>query len=75
VRFTQKQGILYAILLSAPKSPEMLLHTVTAKPGSEITLLGDAKPLHWKQEGADLRVQLPASLPGSYAYVLRIALP
>ncbi len=75
VRFTQKQGSLYAILLGTPKSHDLLLHTVTAKPGSEVTLVGDAKPLHWKQEGADLRVQLPASLPGSYAYVVRIMLP
>jgi len=75
VRFTQKQGSLYAILMDAPKSPDLLLHTVTAKPGSEVYLLGEAKPLKWKQEGADLRVQLPAALPGSYAYALRIALP
>ncbi len=79
VRFTRKQGDLYAILLAAPhasvQSPDLLLHTVTAKPGSQVYLLGDPQPLKWKQEGADLRVQLPATLPGSYAYSLRIALP
>jgi alpha-L-fucosidase len=35
-------------------------------------LLGDAKPLTWTQKGADLEVQLPSSLPGKYAYVLRM---
>ncbi len=75
IRFTQKQGSLYAILLGAPRSREMLLHTVTARPDSQLFLLGDSAPLLWKQEGADLRVQLPAELPGKYAYVLRIALP
>ncbi len=79
VRFTQKQGDLYAILMAPPQpsiqSPDLLLHMVTAKPGSEVHLLGEPKPLKWKQEGVDLRVQLPATLPGSYAYALRIVLP
>jgi alpha-L-fucosidase len=35
-------------------------------------LLGDTKPLTWTQKGADLEVQLPAALPGKYAYVLRM---
>jgi hypothetical protein len=30
--------------------------------------------LAWKQEGADLVIQLPGSLPESYAYALKIAL-
>jgi alpha-L-fucosidase len=53
----------------------LLLHTVTARPGSAITLLGSKEALTWKQENADLRVTLPATLPGNYAYVLRITLP
>jgi alpha-L-fucosidase len=75
VRFTQKAGNLYAIILGKPRSGSMLLHTVTAKPGSTITLLGFARSLEWKQVNADIRVDLPAILPGNYAYVLRIALP
>jgi alpha-L-fucosidase len=75
VRFTQKDGNLYAILMGAPSRHDVLLHTVKAQPGSQVTLLGDPQPLTWKQEDADLRVQLPPTLPGQYAYVLRIALP
>ncbi len=75
VRFTQKQGSLYAILMAPPKSRDLLLHTVTAKAASQITLLGVDKPLAWKQEGADLRIQLPSELPGKYAFALRIPLP
>jgi alpha-L-fucosidase len=37
-----------------------------------VQLLGDAKQLTWTQKGADLQVELPASLPGKYAYVLRM---
>jgi alpha-L-fucosidase len=75
VRFTQKDGNLYAILLGKPKSSDTLLHLVKAQPGSKVTLLGVKEPLKWSQADADLRVQLPASLPGDYAYVLRIPLP
>jgi alpha-L-fucosidase len=75
VRFTQKSGNLYAILLGKPQAGSLLLHTVTARPGSTITLLGSPHPLTWKQENADLRITLPAVLPGDYAYVLRITLP
>jgi alpha-L-fucosidase len=75
LRFTQKAGNLYAILLGKPQPGSLLLHTVTARPGSTITLLGSTESLAWKQENGDLRVTLPATLPGSYAYVLSIVLP
>ncbi|SFR98383.1 alpha-L-fucosidase [Granulicella pectinivorans] len=75
LRFTQKDGNLYAILLDAPTTRSVLLHTVTARPDSQIFLLGDPNPISWKQEGADLRLQLPMTLPGKYAYSLRIAQP
>ncbi len=75
VRFTQKDGNLYAILLGRPKGRNVLVHLVTAKAGSAVTLLGSAGPLKWSQEGMDLRVELPADLPGSYALVLRVVEP
>jgi alpha-L-fucosidase len=75
VRFTQKAGSLYAIILGKPRPGSLLLHTVTARPGSSVTLLGSPEPLEWKQVNADLRVNLPATLPGNLAYVLRISLP
>jgi alpha-L-fucosidase len=72
VRFTQKGGHLYATLMGSPKSGAILLRNVRAASGSQMQLLGDAKPLAWTQKGADLEVQLPATLPGKYAYVLRM---
>jgi alpha-L-fucosidase len=70
VRFTQKNGNLYAILLGKPKHPEVTLIGVKAKPGTALHLLGYAQPLKWSAEGGNLKVELPASLPGQYAYVL-----
>ncbi len=72
VRFTHKKGVVYAILLGAPKSASVVIRNLTAPAGSKVSLLGQAQPLAWKQEGDDLRVELPASLPGKYAYVLRL---
>lgn len=75
VRFTQKDSALYATLLGQPKTSVITLKTLSPKAGSEIRLLGEAKALKWSQQGDDIKVELPAKLPGQYAYVLRIAGP
>jgi alpha-L-fucosidase len=71
VRFTQKNGELNAILLGKPKQSELTLIGVAAKPGTALHLLGHAQPLKWSADGGNMRVALPASLPGKYAYVLQ----
>jgi alpha-L-fucosidase len=71
VRFTQKNGELNAILLGKPKQSEVTLIGVAAKPGTALHLLGYAQPLKWTVNGGNMRVALPASLPGQYAYVLQ----
>jgi alpha-L-fucosidase len=72
VRFTQKSGTLFVTLLGKPNSSVITLKDVSAVPSSEITLLGSGAPLKWTQQGSDLRVNLPATLPGNYAYVLKM---
>jgi len=72
VRFTQKTGKLYATLMGSPKGSPILLRAIQPASGSEVHLLGDAKPLTWTQKGTDLEVQIPPTLPGKYAYVLRM---
>jgi alpha-L-fucosidase len=71
VRFTQKNGDLNAILLGKPKQSEVTLIGVAAKPGTPLHLLGYAQPLKWSADGKNMRVALPADLPGQYAYVLQ----
>ena len=71
VRFTQKDGKLYATLLSKPTGQTVLLHNVKAAAGTEVALLG-AGPVKWTQRAEDLEVQLPASLPGDYAWVVKL---
>jgi alpha-L-fucosidase len=75
VRFTQTDSAVYATLLGQPKTTSITLKSLTPKAGTQIVLLGSSKPLDWSQQGADIRVKLPASLPGQYAHVLKIAGP
>jgi alpha-L-fucosidase len=72
VRFTRKGENLYATLLGKPQSSVIVMRSVKAKSGSQIFLLGDSKPLKWSKQGTDIHVQLPAVLPGKYAYVLQL---
>jgi alpha-L-fucosidase len=75
VRFTRKNSALYAILLGDVKGNSVTVRAISAAPGSQIYLLGDEKPLRWSQDGADLKISLPAVLTGKYAYALKIAGP
>lgn len=72
VRFTQKDSALYATLLGQPKTPTITLRAVSPRSGSQIFLLGNDKPLVWSQQGSDIKINLPATLPGKYAYVFRM---
>jgi alpha-L-fucosidase len=75
IRFTQNASAIYATLLGQPKSSSITIKSFTPKPGTQLFLLGDTKPLAWSQESDAVRVTLPATLPGKYAYVLKYAPP
>jgi alpha-L-fucosidase len=72
VRFTQKHGDVFAILMGTPKQSEITLVGLAAKPGTAVHLLGYGQPLKWTADAGNLKVTLPASLPGKYAYVLQL---
>ncbi|HEY9126170.1 MAG TPA: alpha-L-fucosidase [Acidobacteriaceae bacterium] len=72
LRFTQKDSSLYVTIFDKPASSTILLHNLKAAPGSQITLLGGSGPVKWTQRADDLEVTLPANLPGSYAWVLKL---
>lgn len=75
VRFTEKGSELYATLLGQPKNGSVTLKGLAPKAGSEIHLLGQKGAVPWSQEGSDMKVTLPAALPGKYANVLQMASP
>ena len=72
VRFTRKGSKLYAILLAKPHEQHIQLLDVGAPAGSRIGLLGSKDALKWSARGKDLEIELPQTLPGSYAYVLEM---
>jgi len=49
-----------------------VIKSPSAKPGSQIHLVGSSGALNWKQPGADLQFTPPASLPGKYAHAIRL---
>jgi alpha-L-fucosidase len=75
VRFTQKDTVVYATLLGQPKAANVTLKSLSLQEGSKIYLIGEDKPLVWSKQDSDIRVSLPTTLPGRYAYVLKIAGP
>jgi Alpha-L-fucosidase C-terminal domain len=64
VRFTQKDSAVYATLLGSPKTASVTLKALSPAAGSSIYLLGNDKPLVWSQQGQDIQVTLPSTLPG-----------
>ncbi|HKM91774.1 MAG TPA: alpha-L-fucosidase [Candidatus Acidoferrales bacterium] len=72
VRFTQKDGALYVFLLGKPKGKFITIKDLAPKQVTAMSLLGTSQPIAWRQSGSDLEVQLPADLPGSYVYTLKI---
>lgn len=71
VRFTQKGGSVFAILLDQPKGREAAIEGLFLPAGAKVTLLGGGD-IPWKQDGHAARLILPASLPGSSAFAFRI---
>jgi alpha-L-fucosidase len=71
VRFTTRDGALYATVLGTPTGGQLTIRDLSAAAGARVALLGGAAELSWSQQGADLVVELPA-LPDSPAHTLRI---
>lgn len=80
VRFTVKGDALYAIVLGRPEGTELVLPPLATTAGlqgrvEDVSLLGGAGPLPFRQDQRGLAVELPASAPSEYAYVLKITGP
>jgi len=71
VRYTFKDGTLYAILLDKPSSNNLTIRSIVAKPGTDISVLGNDGSVNWKQKGNDISVRLP-DLGDAPAYTLKI---
>ena len=75
VRYTYKQGAVYAICLAWP-GHELTLNVPKPADGAVVTMLGLDAPLQWHYSNDRLRVEVPplsiAEIPCHHAYVFRI---
>src|SRR5262249_13499860 len=72
VRFTQRAGTLYAILLGQPSGDSPTLKDVGLPAGARVRLLG-AGELSVCTQGTDLRLRLPETLPDEPAHAIAFA--
>ena len=72
VRFTQKDGTVYAIVLSDELTDSLTIRDLTLSPGSRIGVLDGATEVVWTQAGNDVRITLPSRPAGQHAHVLTI---
>ena len=76
-RFTSKREILYAIELAKPAGPEAVIRTLGSNVAespkiASVVLLGLDGGLKFQQLPDGLHIQLPAQIPGKYAFTFRI---
>ena len=78
IRFTQKDGVLYAFVL-APPSEDILIMTLATgglleRDMASIELMGSDEKIRWKRSSDGLSIQLPQKLPGKIVNGFRITL-
>ena len=75
IRFTTKDGALYAIALGWPEDNRLVVRSLASAAGkiTDIALLGHAGKLDWQQTDEGLVVKLPAQKPCDLAYAIKIS--
>jgi alpha-L-fucosidase len=79
IRFTTKDGALYAYFLAVPETPRAVIASLVSNSPllggraiTDVVLLGHPGALEWSQTAEGLAVQLPARPIGEHAITLRI---
>jgi alpha-L-fucosidase len=72
VRFTQKDGTVYAIVLSDRLGDSVTIRDLRLPSGSRIGVLDGTADLAWAQVGDDVRIASASLPPGRHAHVLTI---
>lgn len=79
VRFTRANNAVYATVLEAPSPAPITLQALIVAGGGRVHLLGNDRPLTWRQGDAGLVIDLPQPLPpavaDAVAYTFRIDAP
>jgi alpha-L-fucosidase len=72
VRFTQKPGILYVILMGTPLGSSVTIRGLQAEADMSAHLLGHDSSLSWQQSSDGVTISLPSPLPDSPALTLKL---
>jgi alpha-L-fucosidase len=72
VRFTQKDGTVYAVLLDTPAGSQVVIENLHAAEDAQVELLGHGEALSWQQNGRHLVIELPGEVSDAVAHALRI---
>jgi alpha-L-fucosidase len=72
IRFTTKEGNLYAIALGWPETSKLTVRSLAGASAHSVRLLGDSELLKWSRDPQGLVVQLPRQQRGQHAFALRI---
>jgi alpha-L-fucosidase len=79
IRFTTRKETLYATVLAWPTSGSVTIKSLATDGNlfmrqiGKVELLGHSEELRWRHDTAGLTVEMPASKPGEYAFVLKIS--
>jgi alpha-L-fucosidase len=75
IRFTTKNGALYAIALGWPKDGKLTIHSLGKSNDfrvRDVALLGSETKIRWTQDADGLHLELPMESNGMYAYSFKI---
>ncbi len=74
IRFTTRNGAVYAYLMAWPTGGVVTVRSLAAAAGkvASVSLLGSSAQLAWQQTEEGLTVALPATRPGAFAYGLKV---
>ena len=75
IRFTAKNGKVYAFLMAWPADGHAVIRSLAAGAGdiSGVSLLGSPAKLVWNQTTDGLQIDLPEAQPGRFAFCLKVS--
>lgn len=74
MRFTQKDGNIYAILMEWPEKNNVTISSIKESDNiKNVTMLGSDEKLTWKQTDKGLTVQMPKVKKGDFAFTLKLS--
>jgi alpha-L-fucosidase len=73
IRYTTKNGALYALTLGKPQSERITLTAVKQGQVERVEIVGTAAPLAFQQDGNGLHIDLPSAASHAYGVALKIS--